>query len=286
MARRRDRSPRLRGRIAALGLAGAALGLAAVGLGLAVVGAAPARASEATWRAWLPLEPGTRLDYALHRDRTTERPGAPLARQFYHGRSRTEVLPERAEDAGRLRVRLFDVEREANLSGAWSRRRQEVTSYSIDRTGVRLHGFERVDDRHPYDPPLQFLRAPLRAGQSWEVGTLRDGALRVDARAEVVGVESLALDDRSFPDALHVRFEGPVRGKLGSDEDGLVVEEGHYRDDLWLARGVGPIRQVTAIDLRVRDAEGEPLHVSDLVTRTLAGAEPDDAAPAGRPGAP
>jgi len=250
--------------------------------GVALAAAATGSLARAEGPAWFPLEPGARLHYDLHRDRSAQRSGTPLERQFFHGRSFTEVLPASAGDAGRVRVLLHDVEREANLTGHATERREELLIYSADAAGVWLHGHERQGERRPYDPPLRFLSLPLREGRSWDVGTLHDGPLRVEARAEVVGLESLVIGGRTFSDVAHVRFEGPMAGRLDDANDARPIDEGHYRDDLWLARGVGPIRQVTAIEIRTRDEDGKPLRVSDLVTRTLADAPADEPAAPGR----
>ncbi|NNL65985.1 MAG: hypothetical protein HKP30_07080 [Myxococcales bacterium] len=241
--------------------------------GLAIaLSAGVAVAADSSPAAWFPLEPGHVARYQTHRDRMLERPGTTVDRQFYHGTSIATVLATTALDAGRIQLRWTHSEREANLTSAVTQRGEEIQSYSVQGGRVLLHGhvWPGVAERRiTYDPPRTVLRGPLEPGRRWKVGVLREGGLAIDAKAEVLARESVTIAGQVHPGAIHVQLSGAVTGALEFEDVRYTVREGEYRQDLWLARGVGPLREVVAIDLRAEDADGESLRLSDVVRRTL-----------------
>ncbi len=217
--------------------------------------------------SWFPLDEGTHREYAIHRDRVVERRGKSLERQFFHGRSQMRVIASE----GRLRrVQHLDMQREAMVGATAELRNEEIASYSSSAGGVFLHEQSRPESGtvERYDPPLAFLPLPLREGRSWDVGTLRNGALSIRAKAKVVRREALTIDGHTFEDVAHIRFSGPVSGQLAG---GPTVSEGTFSDDLWLARGVGPVRRVTTYEFRFDDPEDETAGISEQIRWTLDG---------------
>jgi len=269
-----------------------ALGLCRVCVTLSILLGGAARVAGAS--DWFPLDAGRTLLYATHRDRMIERPGEPLARQFFLGTVETSVLGSTASDAGRIQLRVVRSEREANLSSAARPDAGEIQIYSTHGHDVLLHAQIRPGakpERVAYDPPVEILKGPLEPGRAWHVGVLREGRLEIDAHAEVVGRESVTVAGQRYPETAHVRLRGDVRGSLGSDDDRFTVRQGRFTQDLWLARGTGPVREVTSLDLQLGNDGSESMRLSDVATRTLqtavasgaADAEARDGAGARRP---
>lgn len=225
--------------------------------------------------AWLPLVDGSRRVYAVHRDRVFDPDDQANSREFYFAEE-TERM--RAVDGG-FRLTRKTVEDSVQGSG---RQRREVTSLLVATPeGVRMRREETrnfgaaVDRSTDYDPPLLLMPATPEPGRSWRVGALRrDAQLVTELQATVVGFEEVTVDGTAYPDCLHVRYEGTLRGSVSSEAGPLAVERGRVETDAWYRAGLGLVREVGTWEVELTLPDGVGARLRETLTRRLADASP------------
>jgi hypothetical protein len=104
-------------------------------------------------------------------------------------------------------------------------------------------------------------------GDSWRVGTLRDGELAIELGGEVLGVA-----DRSDPPCtgcLEVRYRGAVSGTLPVFDGPASVESGRYERVVWFERGTGIVRDASSVTAALRLPDGTSAQIDYQMTLRL-----------------
>jgi hypothetical protein len=250
--------------------------LTASALAAALVLARPAAGADPA--AWFPLEAGRRLTYRTHRDLSLAPQGRALERRFLHGRSERELAPA-PEDGARavaLRARHVEWDAERSMPGQRDSTRTRTTVYERTERGIVMLREENESSvegeaatRVRYTPPVLVLPADAAPGVSWTLDGVRQGELTLDLRARVTGVEDVSTDAGPYRDCLVVRYEGTLSGKMQMGAEPFDVGGGRYLRTVWLARGIGIVREDTELELRLLDRDGKEVRTSQELRETL-----------------
>lgn len=239
-------------------------------LGLSRMAApAPAVAAEVD-PAWFPLRAGSTWHYDTHRDRTFSPKGAAMNRGLHGGRTSLVAEPAPERGPGAFVVRETSVLQpsegmaEKERSTAW-------TVYSFGKE-LRMHASSETrgdgsEGEVVYDPPLRILPTTT-VGETWNAGTLRNGAQRSKVQGRVVGIEDLEGEPR-WTGCLKVRLAGDISGTVGVADPPAEIASGSYERLLWFVRGVGIVRDVTTVTLDMRLPEDRVSTIDVLTLRLV-----------------
>jgi hypothetical protein len=242
---------------------------------LCALGASESRA-ERELRELFPLAVGHRWTYRLHRDQLVDPDDKAAQRALAQGKARTTVVSpgvQPPEGARRFGLREATIERDQRSGRSSSDETLQIVSLSD--AGLWLHETSSVGapegdaGRVAYDPPRRLLPALLPDGARWQVGSLRIADLELDLSGEVVGSEDLTIGFSDYPGCLKVRIQGPVRGRLFSDDGPVPVGEGRYEREIWLTRGLGIVQEEVRIDLTLDPPGGKPTRYSSVIRRRI-----------------
>ena len=129
---------------------------------------------------------------------------------------------------------------------------EETTSESLDlvsKRGSFTTAMRNLDesggDWRKYDPPLFNLPADPSPGKKWTVGTVWQDTVKFTDRARIIARESLETPAGDFADCLKVvLMHDSISGKMAlPDGKSWPVKSGRGMMTVWLARGVGIVRQ-------------------------------------------
>lgn len=112
-------------------------------------------------------------------------------------------------------------------------------------------------DRQSYDPPLLYYNAAAAAaGQSWDVGEMRDGDTSAPTTARGAGRETVTVPAGTFEDCLKVVYSSDTAsGVIQMWDKTFTVTSGRSRGVYWIAEGVGVVKELE-IATSVAQAEG------------------------------
>jgi len=216
--------------------------------------------------AWLPLRAGNRWLYELHRDRSYRPLDKSIDRSFETGRG---VMTARAaRDGPEHAFEMLQSMRSEPLDGRKGTTSLSSTVMSFGEEWL-LHasGPLASDASTPsnrYVPPLRML--PTTAvGQSWKVGTWREGDLEIELRGEVRALEAKP----ECPGCISVRYAGKLKGTIPWEAGSATVESGRLEREIWLQRGVGVVRDVTTTETELQLPDESSAHVVDVMTLRL-----------------
>lgn len=235
----------------------------------AACGAPAARAEPAS--TWMPLRPGTRWSYALHADHTYRPSAGSIDRTFRRGEVERERLARSPDaDGAIVRVREVRTERPVGVGGVPASRQQSVTEYGAgDELSVHAFVLE-PGGASRFTPPLRMLPAEPAPGSRWRVGTWRSAGAQVELAGEVLGIAEIEEGGRRFPKALRVRYAGPISGTTPVASGPATIRNGEVAREVWLAPGVGIVREVTTTQAELELPEGAgTARIEEVVTLRL-----------------
>jgi hypothetical protein len=101
-----------------------------------------------------------------------------------------------------------------------------------------------------YDPPLFLMKLPVRPGQNWDVGTMRSEGLSLPTSASVSGPEPVTVPAGTYKECMKVTYQhASVSGRSDLPAGRLEVERGSGTDTVWLAPGVGTVKETQDLDV-------------------------------------
>lgn len=126
---------------------------------------------------------------------------------------------------------------------------------------------------HEYSPPLFNFPADIKPGSKWRIGTIWEDKLRYTQEARCVGRETVETPAGTFEDCLKVVImHGKVSGTMPapSGED-VPMKSGKGVDTLWLAKGVGMVKEVDISQMTFDDPrmDGAPIAMTTRQTTLL-----------------
>ena len=215
---------------------------------------------------WLPLHAGNQWVYEVHRDHTYRPDDNDIDRVFHAGRS--VQLAEPADESASGAFKIVDTTSLRPTQGGGKPEAATTTRVLSFDGGLRMlsSAATRADgtsNEAVFRPPLRML-ATTTIGESWKVGTYREGDLTIDLQGEVVGAEKL---DPPCPNCLKVRYRGPVSGSVPIYQGSAAIESGRFERVVWMQRGVGIVREVATVESDLRLPEGA--HAKILMETTL-----------------
>lgn len=111
-------------------------------------------------------------------------------------------------------------------------------------------------DRQSYDPPLLYYSIGAAAGQSWDVGEMRDGETRAPTTARGAGRETVTVPAGTFKDCLKVVYTSDnSTGTIQMWDKTFNITSGRSRGIYWIAEGVGVVKELE-IATSVAQADG------------------------------
>jgi hypothetical protein len=235
------------------------------------VAIAIAQAAPAAWAIgadWFPLHAGNRWVYAVHRDHTYRPANDPIDRTFHIGRSTQVAESVTGRPPGAVLIQ--DVTVLSPTEGGSSESTVATRLFSFDG-GLQLRGSSeaRPHARRTeavFDPPLQLLPTTT-VGETWKVGTYREGDLRTELQGEVMGVEN--LQDPACAGCLKVRYRGKLRGSVPIYQGSAQIESGSIERVMWFERGVGIVREVTTTESQLKLPDGQGAGIFAVTTMRL-----------------
>jgi hypothetical protein len=117
---------------------------------------------------------------------------------------------------------------------------------SWERVAVKADGVYRYSsDDNKYDPPLCFLKLPVKDGETWQVESTVAGAGKVTGSFKEAEVAELKLGEKKYEKVVQ------VTGDL--DAGGAKIKVTYY-----FAKDVGLVKQTVAVDAQEVVMELEP----------------------------
>lgn len=216
--------------------------VALAALMLASLSAATASAVEPDW---YPLQVGNRWVYDIHKDYTFSPEKAQIERLFHSGRSENVARP--GDKPREVQIHQESVLR--YLAGTSIESRTDIDVMRFD-DGLLLDASGTPGAIVRYEPPLRLLPTTT-VGESWRVGTIRNGGASVELRGEVRGAPQGGADAQACADCLEVRYAGPITGTFRVEGGDAKIESGRFERVVWFRRSVGIVREVATTELEL-----------------------------------
>lgn len=217
----------------------------------------------------MPLRPGQRAVYEVHRDHSYIPAQGSIDRVFHKGRA---VQTTRAADgvargaiAVEERIQLAPVQVGAPEATF------EVRVFSA-ADGIALLGsgaIAKEGDDPPvrYQPPLRLLPT-ARAGESWTIGTFRDRDSSIEMRGEVIGIGKLD-ESPGCESCLEVLYTGPISGRVPVYGGEAEILSGSFERRVWYRRGVGIVRDVVEVESEMKLPDEKRARTASSTTMRL-----------------
>lgn len=224
---------------------------------------------------WLPLEIGNRWTYRMRKERTSRLGGGDPVEHRLEGTSRVEIVRSRRDIAERETLEVRNILTQ-KTPGVDDERIFTVTAHvSGSDRGVEIHAQQMTgvpfvaEKLIRCDPPLLLLNLPPGKGQTWKVGSLTVGEMRIEEEALVVGRRDVRIGDRMFENCLEVLREARLSGKIDMGSGPVPIESGSRTTRDWYARGLGLVRQTSEQKLTVTFPGEVKLTTGETTTREL-----------------
>ena len=136
-----------------------------------------------------------------------------------------------------------------------------VSNKGISTIASKSSGLDGVlsDEWVEYDPPLILFGAGLKPGSKWKIGVVRDGNLRMPMEAVVAGTETVTVPAGTFENCLKIYVTcKKVTGTMGSGKDLATIRGGKSVNTVWVASGVGVVKEETILQAKMQFAVGGP----------------------------
>lgn len=218
---------------------------------------------------WLPLRPGSRHVYQVHRDHSYAPEHESIDRTFHVG---TATQTMRAADS--IAKGAVAVEERVRIEPLMYGAKEERFETRILSFGdqLLLHGSgaigqEGADPPVRYQPPLVLLPGAT-PGTTWSVGTVRDGETRVEMQGEVVGTGPLE-GTPTCKSCLLVRYTGKITGKIPIYQGEAKILSGTFLRRIWMERGVGIVREDTEAETEIELPDGKRAKTAQKQTLRL-----------------
>lgn len=238
---------------------------------LVLLAAAPARAAG---DAFLPLGPGARWEYSVHRDHSYRPDAGPADRTFRAGTRVLEYIAPR-EEGGEVRHELRDRRQETPTSPGLPPSLETSREIWSATRGVRIHAVEALGTPEVrFEPALQLLPPDVAVASRWRVGTWRTGELKMPLEAEALAREDVVLDDQRFEDCLRVRYDGRITGSIPVAGGRAEIAEARIERVAWWKEGIGAVREVTTIEGEIVLPDGKRAQISEVATFRLVQFQP------------
>jgi hypothetical protein len=117
-------------------------------------------------------------------------------------------------------------------------------------SGVRFAGLDGVasGELTRYEAPLVWLKLPLQPGAKWNVGKLKLDGIDAVTTAEVAGTEDVTVPAGTYKGCTKVIYRHTqLAGQLNLPAAKATVESGQGTTTLWLAPGVGPVKETAEL---------------------------------------
>jgi len=96
-----------------------------------------------------------------------------------------------------------------------------------------------------YDPPLLYYSRSAEAGNTWDVGIMRDGDAKNPMSARGAGRETVTVPAGTFKDCLKVVYIGDeISGTMEMWGKTFTITSGRSRGIYWIADGVGVVKEL------------------------------------------
>jgi hypothetical protein len=131
----------------------------------------------------------------------------------------------------------------------WRRTEQGLVGYGRQTGGLQGVLSESLER---YPKPALLFKLPFAAGMKWSVGKISGAGLTMALAAEVSGPATVRVPAGTFRGCWKVtyRYHG-VRGRMSFPKVRLDVEDGSGANTVWIAPGVGSVKEVEAMRMRV-----------------------------------
>jgi hypothetical protein len=229
--------------------------------GLVLLAAACGATAEQAGRDQIPLAAGNRWSYELKKTGTLtlELPDGPrTVPTGTRGTSLERVIGEDRETFGVPTTVLQATVSERPMRGEprshtsqsyWRRTPQGLVGYGHRSSGMQGVVSETLER---YPKPALLFKLPLAARAKWPVGTIGGAGLTMSPAAEVSGPATVRVPAGKSRGCWKVtyRYHG-VRGRMSFPKAHLDVEDGSGVHTIWIAPGVGSVKEVETLRMRV-----------------------------------
>jgi hypothetical protein len=225
---------------------------------LAAIRGAPA---ERAGREAIPLVPGSRWSYELKKTGTlkldlpdgprevpTGTRGTSLERVIGEDRE-TFAVPTTVLQATISERPMRGEPRSLTSQSYWRRTAEGLVGYGRQTGGMQGVLSEALDR---YPKPALLFKLPLAAGAKWSVGTIGGAGLKMSPTAQVSGPATVRVPAGTFRGCWKVTYRyGGVRGLMSFPKARLEVADGSGVNTVWIAPGVGSVKEVESLRMRV-----------------------------------
>jgi hypothetical protein len=131
----------------------------------------------------------------------------------------------------------------------WRRTEQGLVGYGRQTGGLQGVLSEALER---YPKPALLFKLPFVSGAKWSVGTVGGAGLTMSLAAEVSGPATVRVPAGTFRGCWKVtyRYHG-VRGQMSFPKVRLDVKEGSGANTVWIAPGVGSVKESESLRMRV-----------------------------------
>jgi hypothetical protein len=234
------------------------IALVGVGAGLLFAGAA-LRAQSPNY---FPLVPGTVWKFKLSQKETLTMEGGSESQPPAAARESAAevVVGQETEKLGEpalvLETRVTETTPASDGAGKPARRASASNYLRRGAQGIYLVGNKSASPGsttgviEQYETPVFLMKLPVQAGQRWSVGTMRSQGLSLPTSASVSGPETVTVPAGTYKECLKVTYQHTsVSGRTDLPVGRLEVERGTGTDTVWLAPGVGTVKEVQDLDV-------------------------------------
>lgn len=236
---------------------------------LAIAQVAASAAAHAADDPFLPLGPGARWVFEIHRDHTFQPAVGTIDRTFRSGTAVLEHVRAFEADGGTVHE-LRERRDETSIGSGLPPSSEAATQHWAATSGLQLRAIQPLGGaRVRFDPPLQMLPSQPVIGSGWRVGTFRTAAITIPLEGEVLGWEDLTDDAIRYEKCLKVRYTGAVSGSIAVASGSAKIRNIRFERVVWWKPGVGLVREIVTTDGDIELPEGEGARVHEVTTLRL-----------------
>jgi hypothetical protein len=244
---------------------------------VALVSVVTAWAQETT--QYYPLTKGSKWVYDSTAKITVDLGGMAMDFQDTKGTTTIEIVgpSEQVKNPQGVVVQRIAVNEKGTVQGQddkWN----PVTIQHIGWAGEWLSMFQERREGIPgqlalteiYNAPLRLVKkATLKEGDSWEVGTVKQGKLSLPTRVKVAAPEDVTVPAGAFKQCLKLVTEvTEPKGQIEGTGIVLNVKKGKYTTTSWYAPNVGLVKEESASSMTL-EVMGMVAEVQRTATRVL-----------------
>jgi hypothetical protein len=235
--------------------------MALVGVGAALLFARVALHAQSA--DYFPLVPRTVWKFKLQKTETLTMEGASASRQSPPTATESTAEVTVGEDKEKFGEPVFVLETRvtetaATSGGASGTARSAAASNYLRRgsQGIYLVANKSASAGarggvvEQYDTALFLMKLPVKPGDHWSVGTMRSEGLSLPTSATVSGPETVTVPAGTYKECMKVIYQHTsVSGSSDLPAGRLEIERGSGTDTVWLAPGVGTVKEIQDLDV-------------------------------------